>query len=211
MAIHKDNLQWLEQADRPFESIPIQVIEELLIKSPALDVSARSQGFINRFHIKNSLDAEALFEHLTEGVDVLKPEGSRCASSADEVETLLRSSNLFNGPFWNNGEFLLFTVSSETKTQVKRFVDEIDSSNSRLGKQKAELVKIKFQMVDSLFRHIRNSFAHGSFQTKIVQGTPHLVLQDGNTKGKMSARMVLKTERLEAWITDFYQFQKIGI
>lgn len=66
-------------------------------------------------------------------------------------------------------------------------------------------------MVDSLFRHIRNSFAHGSFQTKIVQGASYLVLQDGNTKGKMSSRMVLKTERLETWITDFYQFQKFGI
>lgn len=87
--VHRDNLQWLEQCDRPLSDIQIQIIEEFLVKSPALETTVQSDGFISRFGVADSGDAEVLFQHLLVGVAFYASDRKRYASSADEVEKLL--------------------------------------------------------------------------------------------------------------------------
>lgn len=211
MASHKDNLQWLIPTQHPMRGIPQSVFEELLVKSPALEVSVRSQGFIDRFGIGDSADAEIFFNHLTDGVLCLKSKGDRFASSADDVEDLLAEKGLLSGEFWLQGEFMVFTVSRETKSQVREFVKRLSESNKGLKNQKKELIQVKFSQVDSLFRHIRNALAHGAFRFVRVGNEEYVIFQDANKEGMMSARIVLKLARLESWITEFCRLERVGV
>lgn len=209
--VHRDNLQWLEQCNKPLSDIPIQIIEELLVKSPALETTVQSDGFISRFSVADSDDAEVLFQYLLNGVAFYASDTKRYASSADEVERLLSDHGLVAGDFWQSGEFAVYTVPSKAITQVNHAVEQLCASNTSLKEQKKTLIKDKYLQVDALFRHIRNSFAHGAFQIKTVDGEKYLILQGCNTNGYVSSRMVLKTSRFESWITDFYRFERKGV
>lgn len=208
--VHVNNIDWVEKSRESIELLDASIIREFVLRTPAIDVSCRSEGFIARFRLKDSADAEVLFDHLLDGVDYYPGKGE-CASSAEEVEKILEHNQLKTGEFWSRSEFAVFTVSSFTKRQVSSVVDSMLEENIGLKDQKRKLVKKKFQLVDSLFRHIRNSLAHGSFQVKECDSRKVLILQDSNENGEVSSRMVLNVSRLLSWITDFYRFEVTGV
>ena len=62
--------------------------------------------------------------------------------------------------------------------------------------------------LDALYRHVRNSLAHGLFKEvtrKAPDGKrrPYLYLQDNNSSRQITARMYLSYERLERWAQAF--------
>lgn len=213
-ASYYGNLGWLNSDPSSLRDVPRYVIDELLIGSPALEVSVRSEGFINRFNLKDSDDAETLFEELTEGLRVLTSSNRRYATNADEVESLLNSNGLMNGKFWTRGEFVVYTIPNDTKQQVKTLVSKLSENNVGLKNQKQKLIQDKFQCLDALFRHIRNSLAHGSFQMMEVQGAKVMIFQDGNQSSsfrQISSRMVISEDRLSKWRTLFRRLEIEGI
>ena len=213
-ASYYDHLEWIENGIGSLNNTPRYVIDELLICTPALDVSARSAGLIDRFRIKDSDDAEVLFGELTEGVNIFTSSKLLFASSSDEVERILIENELLNGEFWRNGEFVVYTIPSETKRQVKTLVEELSQSNVGLKEQKQKLIQNKFQRVDALFRHIRNSLAHGAFQVVEVEGVDMMILQDGNSSQairQISSRMVISMDRLANWRTLFRRLEVEGV
>ena len=209
--IQANSLDWLDDSRDSTRLLDSIIIQEFLLGTPALDVSYRSRGFINRFAIKDSADAETLFAYLMDGVNYFPNNSLGYASSASEVEKLLEERDLLDGRFWLRGEFAVFVVSSRTKTQVSSIVEQMSSNNHGLKAQKRKLVKKKFELVDSLFRHIRNSLAHGSFQVVATDAGDAIILQDSNEKGEVSSRMVFRISRLQEWITEFRRFEATGV
>lgn len=213
-ASYYEHIEWIDKDLDSLQKIPRYIIDELLFRSPALEVTVQSDGFIDRFRMSDSDDAETLFQALTEGVMVLTGSNRRYATSFDEVESLLSEHDLLSGEFWTKGEFVVYTIPNDTKRQVKTLVDNLSKNNVGLKEQKQKLIQDKFKCLDALFRHIRNSFAHGAFQMFDVRGVGYLALQDGSLSSnpmQISSRMVISESRLSRWRTLFRRLEANGI
>lgn len=212
MAKHVDYIEWIDDVDTLDTDLGHLVLREFLLRTPALEVTVLSDGWINRFRIHDSDDAEALFEELTANIRLLKKTNCRYASSAKEVEELLRKENLLKGRFWGNSSFAVYTVPNDVKTQVESAIVSAVSQNSLLKDKKKQLVKAKYLQVDALFRHIRNAIAHGAFQIKMVDDRHKVcVFQDSSVSGDLSARIVLGEEILREWVTSFSRYEQNGV
>ena len=132
MAKHIDYIEWIDDIDTLDTDLGYLVLREFLLRTPALEASARSDGWINRFQIHDSDDAEMLFEELTTNVRLLRNANPRYASSAKEVEKLLREENLLEGRFWESSSFAVYTVPNDAKKQVESAIDSAVSQNRRL-------------------------------------------------------------------------------
>ena len=212
MAKSEDHLEWIAALDTSDTDFVQFLLREYLINSPALEVSARSKGWITRFGIKDSDDAEILFDSLTENLTVLTSNKQRCASSSTEVERLLVDNNCLNGSFWNNKPFVVYTIPNEAKSQVATAISNSIENNSALKESKKKLVKAKYQQVDALFRHIRNALAHGSFQPKRIDSRHKVcIFQDSSNSGDLSARMVISEEMLRSWASQLAKYETNGV
>lgn len=212
MAKSEDYLEWITTLDTSDTGFIHFLFKEFLINSPALEVSARSKGWITRFAIKDSDDAEILFDSLTENLTILTSNKQRCASSSTEVERLLIDNNCLNGSFWNNKPFVVYTIPNEAKSQVAIAISNSTENNSTLKESKKKLVKAKYQQVDALFRHIRNALAHGSFQPKRIDSRHKVcIFQDSSNSGDLSARMVISEEMLRSWTSKFENYETNGV
>ena len=212
MAKSEDHLEWIAALDTSDTDFVQFLLREYLINSPALEVSARSKGWITRFGIKDSDDAEILFDSLTENLTILTSNKQRCASSSTEVERLLVDNNCLNGSFWNNKPFVVYTIPNEAKSQVATAISNSTENNSALKESKKKLVKAKYQQVDALFRHIRNALAHGSFQPKRIASRHKVcIFQDSSNSGDLSARMVISEEMLRSWASQLAKYETNGV
>lgn len=212
MAKSEDHLEWIAALDTSDTDFVQFLLREYLINSPALEVSARSKGWITRFGIKDSDDAEILFDSLTENLTILTSNKQRCASSSTEVERLLVDNNCLNGSFWNNKPFVVYTIPNEAKSQVATAISNSTENNSALKESKKKLVKAKYQQVDALFRHIRNALAHGSFQPKRIDSRHKVcIFQDSSNSGDLSARMVISEEMLRSWASQLAKYETNGV
>ena len=212
MAKSKDYLDWISPLEESDPSFLYFLMKEFLIKSPALDVSVRSNGWITRFGVNDSDDAEVLFDTLTEGINCFTSKKSRYANSASEVERLLRENRCLTGPFWIEKQFAVYTIPNDVKSQVGSAIDTASKSNAALKGAKRKLIKDKYLQMDALFRHIRNSLAHGSFQPRLIDERHKVcIFQDSSVSGDLSARIVLKEETLRKWTNCFQKFEKEGV
>lgn len=212
MAKHIDHIEWLDDVETLDTDLGKKVFREFLLCSPALEVSARSDGWISRFGIKDSDDAEILFDELTKDVRVIKSDNSRYATSASEVERLLCAESLLVGDFWNAASFIVYTVPNDAKTQVNKAVKTATDGNTLFKDKKKTLIKDKYLQVDALFRHLRNAIAHGAFQIKEVNsGKRVCVFQDASNSGDLSARLVIKEETLRGWMAAFRRYEQQGV
>mgnify|MGYP004646247385 FL=1 len=212
MAKHINHIEWLDNVDTLDTDLGKTVFREFLLCSPALEVSARSKGWISRFGINDSDDAEILFDELTRDVRVIKSDGSRYATSASEVERLLCTEGLIAGEFWNAASFIVYTVPNEAKTQVNKAVEAATDGNTLFKDKKKTLIKDNYLQVDALFRHLRNAIAHGAFQIKEVDSGKRIcVFQDASNSGDLSARLVIKEKTLREWIAAFRRYEQQGV
>lgn len=212
MAKHLEHVEWLDSLDTVETDLGQFILFEFLLFSPALEVSARSKGWISRFGVHDSDDAEVLFDELTKNVRVLRSEKKRYASNVDDLEHLLRAESLLDGDFWRHESFVVYTVPNEAKTQVKNAITAAIDGNSQLKDRKRRLIQDKYLQVDALFRHIRNSIAHGAFQIKEVDGSKRVcIFQDASFSGDLSARLVIKEETLREWVASFRRYEAKGV
>ena len=202
----KAHIEWVDEVRfRNLNSFDAELIAEFLIGTPALGVSAQSQGFADRYGIKTSDDAEALFNELMKGVE------NKVAGDAAELAKMLTSSNRLSGEFWTLGEFAFFSIGNPSTVAANNFADAVVNSNSAIADQKKQLVKNKISKLDALFRHLRNSLAHGSFNSFAANGSRIYVFQDANTKGDISARICISESNLRRAITTLRRCEAIGV
>lgn len=204
-AVSKDHLEWLDFEKSDFSDFELRLIAELLLRSPAIDVTRFSTGFVERFGVATTDAAEALLEDLTQDL-VLYPD----QESAEDLRSVLIKQDLLNGEFWRHGEFILMTINVPNYVAID-LTAPILGSNGALSEQRAACAKRRYRRLDALFRHIRNALAHGQFQRKDNLGDTCYIFQDANIDGNISARMVLSEERLQNWITRIYYLDTIGV
>ena len=95
-------------------------------------------------------------------------------------------------------------TSSGNNVLVKSKFEDVDLLNFPPAADYTERVCIAYSNKDELtyfFGHIRNALAHGRFNISGPTKEPVLVLEDRNSYGNCSARMVIKMSRLVGWIT----------
>ena len=95
-------------------------------------------------------------------------------------------------------------TSSGNRVLVKSKFEEADLLDFPPSADYTERVCIAYSNNDELtyfFGHIRNALAHGRFNISGPTKEPVLVLEDRNSYGNCSARMVIKMSRLVGWIT----------
>lgn len=212
MAKHIDHVEWLDDIETLETDLGKLMVREFLLCSPALEVSVRSSGWISRFGVNDSDDAEILFTEMMRDIRLLKSDGNRYATSVKEVEALLEANELLDGNFWECGSFAVYTVPNDVKTQVNKAIDAAVAKNSALKDKKRKLVKDKYLQMDSLFRHLRNAIAHGAFQIKEMNnGKRVCVFQDSSTSGDLSARAVIGEEKLRGWIALLRKYEQQGV
>ena len=182
------------------------LIRELLIRTPALDTSFRSDGFVERFHLKNVSDALTLYAYLTDGVEVAK-----AFDSAGDLAEDLKDRHWDGDDFWQDDEFIAMVIPSDTKKGVSAAVGRLPQ-NTALYEEKRKVTIKYFNLDDAIFKHIRNSLAHGLFgKFETPKGAVVYAFQDSNTNHAVSARMVLSEERLKDWITRFHVMEQKGV
>ena len=212
MAKSEDHIEWITSLDTADIDFVQFLLKEFLINSPALEVSARSEGWITRFGINDSDDAETLFGSLTDKLRCFTSDKQRFAANSDEVERLLNKYRCLSGPFWNENPFIVYTILNDVRKQVDIAITNSTEKNSVLKESKKKLVKAKYQQVDALFRHIRNALAHGSFQPKLIDSRHRVcIFQDSSTSGDLSARMVIGEETLRHWAAQFAVYEANGV
>lgn len=200
-----DHLGWIDAQFRSFTKFDALLIKELLIGTPALELSKQSSGFISRFSADKVADAEVLLDDITQGLEI------HWLETAEKLEDNLATLDRLGNDFWKYGEFASMVISHTASPAIKPLLKEIEESKTARAEQKAKLVLRKYEKVDTFFRHIRNALAHGSF--KRIETTPVALyaFQDENQYGFISARMVISEEHLRNIITSIYEFEKKGI
>lgn len=186
-----------EFAGAPYQGIPHRHTSNRLSK--------QSSGFISRFSVNETADAEVLLDEICQGLDVYWHE------SAERLKESLINSDRLGDIFWKHGEFASMVTSSTVTRAIKPMLEAIEKNKTARTEQKTRLVRSKYEKVDTFFRHIRNAIAHGSFRRIGNDSSALYAFQDENRDGFISARMVISEKHLRDIITSMREFEKNGI
>ncbi|MBR2836421.1 MAG: hypothetical protein IKE43_12035 [Coriobacteriales bacterium] len=198
--------EWIENNNHcHIEGFEKDLIGEFLLSSPALEVTARSNGFIERFKIVDSVGADVLFNHLTRDIDLCL-----VLDSSEKLKDKLEEKKLLYKHFWEKSEFILMTCN--VPNNIENYIKEnYCVKHTGLAKERNKMVLTSYKRLDALFRHIRNSLAHGLYSSFGEDDNQIWVFQDHNQDQNISARLVLKQKRIHDWITDFCRFETEGV
>lgn len=204
-ALAKDHVEWLDGFSGNLDETDCLFIQELLVRTPAVNVSYLSEGFVERYSVFSLDGAVALRELLTDGVDICNN-----VSSAESLKGVLTTNDLLLNEFWNRGEFIVMTINTPEKVEEK-LTESIRKSKAGLADRRISSIKKEFRWLDSLFRHLRNSMAHGQFRRVEANFGAAYIFQDANADKNISARIVLSEKRLRQWVTELRRLEKVGV
>lgn len=166
-------------------------------ESEAIGVTRTTKGFIDDLRINTTGRATSFLTYmcLKNGIDF------RSFNSPASLANGLEDNALNTDRFINEAtEFVYLCCSpvSPVIARIKQLAVFDPSRNPKKGKRRQN--KSEFYRLDAVFRHLRNAFAHGQFR-RIVQadGTVVWALQDSNTKGRVTARALVKETTLDSW------------
>lgn len=190
---------WLEPQENSssmFDDEDIRfAFEEFLIKSPSVGCSCLAKDFIDGQRVTTSALAEVLRNHLLEKVEFEFFDGSPNLKS--EISKVVVGGS----DVWRDGEYA-YLVLNFPNAAIDRF-KELDGCRQRnaayIEKEAEKIVLERFKEVDSIYRHLRNALAHGTFKKVYVSNEKGLFLYDLNRDGNLSAVMFLTFARLKNW------------
>lgn len=200
-----EHIGWLPMDVKEDKTLQL-LIQEFLIKTPALETSFRSKGFVERFHLHGVADALTLYEYLTKDLEFVWER-----DSAGTLAEKIKEKGWDADDFWDKGELMAVLIPSATKKDVGMIVDGLPKATA-LVEERREVTKKYFNIDDAIFKHIRNSLAHGLFGVfDDSQGMRIYAFQDSNSNNDVSARIVLSEKRLRDWVTSFRRFEMKGV
>lgn len=99
-------------------------------------------------------------------------------------------------------EFICMSITPESV--LKKCYNLFPNKNSKEITAADRNAYKQLLTLDALYRHVRNSLAHGLYKEVLRKATdgkrkPYLFLQDNNASHQITARMFLSYERLETW------------
>ena len=198
-------MEWFSP-DTPFEDCK-KYVEYFLINTPALETSCRSEGWITRYKIDESDSIDGLFEFLTEGINYYHSENSNFAESSKELVEILEKNNKLYGEFWEGQDFIIFAKPTKDYNQIKKLVEQKKNIPLIIESNVKGIYKYRFQQLNSLFTHLRNALAHGAFCKKQSKKGYKYIFQDFNKDGNLRARIVVKEQTLDRWISTLTELE----
>ena len=105
-----------------------------------------------------------------------------------------------------SSEFICMSISPQSVLK-KTYQLYPDIKSEEIGAEDRNRYK-NLLCLDALYRHVRNSLAHGFFTEVIRKSSdgkrrPYLYLQDNNPSRQITARMFVSYDRLERWAKSF--------
>lgn len=167
-------------------------------RSEAIGVTKLTRGFIDDLRVNQTGRANNLIDKLGLGSSIKL----KTFKSASKLSEQLISEHLDKDDFYQgNGEFAYYLTvgAAATSGRVKR-LPEFDHKK-RGTRRKVKPNKTQYYRIDSLFRHLRNAFAHGQVRRFDSEGAIIWALQDANTRGSVTSRMCLKESSLDEWVS----------
>lgn len=186
------HVEWVHPTYRELTDFDYLLIRELLVGSPALGVSAQSDGFISRFNIADNESASSFLSEIEKLVSI------EWLKSAKSLEEYLERESLIDSKDWLNTDFAAMVKPDRFNSDFPKSISDAQQSSSR--KPQTKLTKINFIKIDSFFRHIRNALAHGTFARFEKNGGTVYAFQDKNFDGFVSARAVISKSKLSKLI-----------
>lgn len=168
-------------------------------ESEAIEASRLTGGFITDLTINTTVNATSFLAQMRlKDSDI----SFRSFESPNELARGLRDDLIANDDFLvYEGEFVY--ICNSTLVSVAKEINKLKefAPNQKKKEGKKRQNKSEFRRLDAIFRHLRNSFAHGQFtRFKKDDGSYYWALQDANSKGRVTARCLLKESTLDSWV-----------
>lgn len=199
-ALHANNLTgWMKSSKSAVDS---PLLSRLMVRfvylSEAHGVTKSREGFIKDLHVDRSERARSLYNKFElDGAVRL-----RAFSSPDDLGQALKNEGLFDNSFVqcdNEFAFYLFSGHAAISKRVGELSEFKKGAKRKSGSKRQN--KSEFYRLDSLFRHLRNSLAHGQcMRIENAKGEAVWALQDSNAKGIVTSRLLLRESTLSKWI-----------
>ena len=193
--------KWLEHPITIDETIK-QFIEFFVIRTPSFKLSHRERNLYSYYRCTTPDDYVQLWNSLCLGI-----EDKCCKEKYGQLKTELLAHKwlCFDDIPTDIEEAIYMVVGKYSEDELyKAFFSSLPAIQSK-GKKKEEIEteanrKHSIAYVNTLFRHIRNSFAHGCFALIENDNDTFFIFQDEDRDHRMSARIVVTERRLESWI-----------
>lgn len=178
-----------------------QIFSELVLGTPAYNRSSKGRDLYDYYAYHNPGDYASLKQDLFGEVDfhsfsaykdlrteMLKNKNANFCNALPEI--LQETIYIFRGDVYKN-KF------------CKNYFSQV--ATVARGQRKKEMENICD--VERFFFHLRNGFAHGNFAIVEKSGKRYYVIQD-ESNGQISARIILKQDTLQKWISYLYKRKK---
>lgn len=198
------NSGWIDRSDYRIDSFTVEMFENFVLGTPSVDISEKGRDLYTVYSLIEPSSYKLLWKKLTDGI-------SECliGKSAKEVKELINKSTILNystipaklteaiciqvpeayqaDELYRKHFLTLPAISSKGKNNIDRHKDAEERRT--------------VSYVNRLFRHIRNSLAHGRFAIADSEGDEYYILQDVSNQGEVSARMIIRQSRLKEWMS----------
>lgn len=194
-----DSTGWIKTSKSVVDS---PILPRLMVRfvylSEAHGVSKSREGFIKDLRVDRSERARSLYKKFElDGAVRL-----RAFSSPDDLGQALKSEGLSDNSFvqcHDEFAFFLFSGHAAITKRVGELPEFKKGAKRKSGSKRQS--KSEFYRLDSLFRHLRNSLAHGQcMRIENAEGEAVWALQDSNARGIVTSRLLLREATLSEWI-----------
>lgn len=194
-----DSTGWMKSSKSVVDS---PILSRLMVRfvylSEAHGVSKSREGFIKDLRVDRSERARSLYKKFElDGAVRL-----RAFSSPDDLGQALKSEGLSDNSFvqcHDEFAFYLFSGHAAISKRVGELPEFKKGAKRKSGSKRQN--KSEFYRLDSLFRHLRNSLAHGQcMRMENAKGEAVWALQDSNARGIVTSRLLLRETTLSKWI-----------
>ena len=163
-------------------------------RSEAIGVTKLTSGFIDDLRVDRTQRVNSLMSQMRLKTDIDMKTFKSTGDLAQWLNSIDRDDNTF---FEAGGEFAYYlTVSSSAASKRVKRLSEFAHKAAKTSRQ-IKPNRTQFYRLDSLFRNLRNAFAHGQVKRFIMNGEAYWALQDSNSRQSITSRMCLSETSLD--------------
>ena len=171
------------------------IISNFVIGTPAFDCSSKGRDLYSFYGIKTGAEFQRFSSELLGAHEVITCEDYNSLKQAVMSDP---KKNFSDNLPQTVKEWFCFFTGKPTDGKLYKAINKQQNGNQALPTWTADDKKAVVK-VEMLFRHIRNSFAHGRFTYIEKNKERYYILQDENNNC-ISARMIVKQSTLKKWI-----------
>lgn len=192
--------RWI--ATKPLTGEGKEKIQRYLLRfvteSEAIGVTGSTNGFIDDLSINTTERASSFLLQMRLKADIK----FKAFNTPADLAKGLRDGGLADDSFTRATFEFVYLCSPGlpgVAKRVKELKEFAPGEAKKKGKKRQN--KSEFHRLDAVFRHLRNAFAHGRFcRLENASGDAVWALQDSNSRGKVTARLLIKESTLDEWL-----------